>query len=1022
MYKIDNRTSEDIEAKIEKLAHEYVPEWIFDKNDPDIGSTISRLFARQLEENIKSINQVPEIYHAEFVNFLDLTLKRAVPSGSVVVFKLVDTTIDGTYVPAGTLVTSETAAEDNDTPVFSTERGVYVTSSEISDIFMTDREAGTIVPLKGHFEIPDLYEKAEEEEESETQETYTDMKPFSLFCGDEADNIGKFVLGIFHSSVFDVTSEDLYVKIVGNDTVIDMINEGELKFGWLSKDGIQDFDEVIFCEDKSFKLVKNGECAKVDVTGDRGFSLVTLTAAHPIKKVLEVSDILLSSKGKPAPADHVSDANSEKDPLQFAPFTETLSVYSECYIGKDSYFDKPGSKVTMAFDLFFNDNLIDITRAQEISELKVIKKKQQIVSEAPAADVYADEISIEYFNGIGWKRLICDSEYRFLFGSAERSRVELSFTCPVDWADTSIASYEGKVLRVRLLRTDNCYMRPALHHYPMIKNLTVEYSYEDRPMHPEKLKSICASSFTDLSQKTNSGDPYTIFAPSSYAEDSLYLGFDAPIEDGPVGIFFKLESGLGQKGLKCRFDYSSMREFKRIKVLDGTEGFTHSGIVVFMPPPDFAETEIEGKRRFWLRIVRDQIETSDQTAPFMARVEEITPNAVSVINAVRSREENFYIDEVEADYRTFLGSVNILDADVWVNEKSSLISEEMKNLAKLHPEDVRIEYDMIGNVLSCFVHWHEIEQFPMWDENDESEKPWDYKRCYRLDRLTGEIIFGDGVHSEIPRVTDDTAFRVSLRTCSGEAGNVAQETLTIMPEEKLFIDSVYNPIRAYGGSNMETVSEALIRGADKICSRDRLVTASDYRKAILRFSGIIDKVSIIPGLTKDNKEDASELSIVLLMKDYYEGSFSFHRIEAQLLKYLIANSEISILTTKLHIVEPVFVSVQVTVWTEVMDMDDSFEVQNSIREVLDTYFDPVKGGMGNGWEIGTMPKKPQILMQLAGVKKQALIKKTSITVNYTDYEGEHEMDYDSLKVTPFMVCKSGKHQVNILYDRSEENA
>ncbi len=158
------------------------------------------------------------------------------------------------------------------------------------------------------------------------------------------------------------------------------------------------------------------------------------------------------------------------------------------------------------------------------------------------------------------------------------------------------------------------------------------------------------------------------------------------------------------------------------------------------------------------------------------------------------------------------------------------------------------------------------------------------------------------------------------------------------------------------------------------------------------------------------------------MKDYAEGSFSFHRIEAQLLKHLIANSEISILSTKLHIVEPVFVSVQVTVWTELMYMDDSFEVQNSIRNVLDVYFDPVKGGMGNGWEIGTMPKKPQILMQLAGVKNQALIKKTSITVNYTDYEGEHEMDYDSLKVTPFMVCKSGKHQVNILYDRSEVNA
>ena len=80
------------------------------------------------------------------------------------------------------------------------------------------------------------------------------------------------------------------------------------------------------------------------------------------------------------------------------------------------------------------------------------------------------------------------------------------------------------------------------------------------------------------------------------------------------------------------------------------------------------------------------------------------------------------------------------------------------------------------------------------------------------------------------------------------------------------------------------------------------------------------------------------------------------------------------------------------------------------------------GEDGEGWEIGTMPKKTQLLLQLNGLKNQALIRKTSITVRYTDNDGEHETDYDDLKLRPFMVSKSGTHQVNIIYNKGEKDA
>ena len=43
-----------------------------------------------------------------------------------------------------------------------------------------------------------------------------------------------------------------------------------------------------------------------------------------------------------------------------------------------------------------------------------------------------------------------------------------------------------------------------------------------------------------------------------------------------------------------------------------------------------------------------------------------------------------------------------------------------------------------------------------------------------------------------------------------------------------------------------------------------------------------------------------------------------------------------------------------------------------------------------------------------------------VTVNYTDQQGTHEMDLDDMGESPFVICKSGRHRVNIMI--SEEGS
>ncbi len=212
------------------------------------------------------------------------------------------------------------------------------------------------------------------------------------------------------------------------------------------------------------------------------------------------------------------------------------------------------------------------------------------------------------------------------------------------------------------------------------------------------------------------------------------------------------------------------------------------------------------------------------------------------------------------------------------------------------------------------------------------------------------------------------------------------------------------------------MTEAFRRGANLLSSRGRLVSDKDYIYTILGFSDSIEQAVCVAGETVDGKKRPQDISFVLLMKDYPEGSFSFHRIAGPLKQYLLERSPATISPEHVFVVEPIFVSVAVSVWVTVKDEDASFETQSDILNMLKEYFNPVAGKGSGGWTIGVLPKRAQIMMKLGTLKNRAVIKKTVITVHYVDKDGEHTLDIDDVKATPFMVVRSGEHNVHIEYD------
>lgn len=325
------------------------------------------------------------------------------------------------------------------------------------------------------------------------------------------------------------------------------------------------------------------------------------------------------------------------------------------------------------------------------------------------------------------------------------------------------------------------------------------------------------------------------------------------------------------------FEYSTRHGFKEMKVVDGTRCFSRAGTVLFMPPADFAPMEVEGVRRWWLRL-RGSEHAEDGYHP---QIRKIFLNAVDVRNQQTQPEEEFYV-EITAPNMTFqLGARNILSAEVFVSEFGQLSHQQMRQMLEQSPQDVRVEYDLLGEITGFFVRWTEVESF-------DGSQPGD--RHYMLDRMRGTLMFGDGVHVRIPQAQTGIAISVRAVSCDGSAGNVPARAINRFFGNILYVQSVYNPQATYAGSDLEDLEGAWRRGADLLSGRGRLISEIDFTRAVRAFSKTIKKVKCLAGRDLEGQPDHRLVTIAVMTEDYDRGAGAFRNIQYGLRQFLMSGA------------------------------------------------------------------------------------------------------------------------------------
>lgn len=994
------RMQVQLEQRIRELAASYTPEWKFDTDEPDIGSVLALIFAGQMAENRRRMGRLPEKYHTEFINLLGLGLKSARPAVGMVTAQLLQETVPGVRLPHNTRLMADS---EGGTPVlFETTHDIYLTNARLTDILSISGALGRIIPLRGALQPVKTLEPVPEQDEQEMQQEPA-WSGVSLFDYDRP-GVEHNALLLYHKSVFGGDrGQPLQIYLQTENAEQDakeFCNSERWRWSYYNGSRLQAFASAKASKSVITLERENDEQADTDTLG-APCQLICLEALTPVKHAVMIDDIRVASlHQKKAPAFILNDGQV----LQAAecmPFGQTVSVFDECYFCDDVVFSQREAQITLSFRLTSRTKHMELTTQQIADDLKIIKRKPVMV-QYQSARTAPQRVIFEYYNGQGWRPLSCTNSWDKLFDGSYGGEYEITFLCPSDWMSVPIEGYEGKSMRIRVVQADDCYLLPCDHVMPVLHDVTLSYRYEWPWKQPQSVKTVVGTQCDDQTKSFLEGRGLTAFRPLDEPPACLYLGFDRPIEGGPVSLWFDVEEQVRFRTCPMTFEYATRHGFREMKVVDETNRFAHSGQILFVPPSDFAPHEVEGIERWWLRIRADE----DALSAFHPKLLDIRINAVKIENRQTHPEEEFYISAAVPNMSFTLSAKNILYANVFVSEMGRLSPEEMRAMITHAPEDVRVEYDFLGKISSFYVRWTEVENFMRSKAHD---------RHYVLDRLNRRLIFGDGVHVRIPQVqrNGQPAILVQEVSCDGEAGNVPAGAIDRFYGNVLYVNSVTNPHAVYAGSDLEKMESIHRRGADFFSSRGRLVTQRDFVRAVEAYSSSIGKVKCLMGYAADGTPCPGAVTIVIMTKDYAQGSGAFYHLCEPLRRELLERCEATLSSEQLMITEPMYVEINVSVWGKAVSQTNTFEMQDQIEQAIRRFLEPMESVGHRGWKIGQLPTEKQIKMVLYALNLSGQIERLLVVARYTDSKGAHEVTLDRLGPLPCAIAVNGTHKVSI---------
>ncbi len=1000
MPEIDTRKLRDIKNQIRYLSSVYTPEWRFDEENPDVGTALALIYSEMFAGTIKRFNQVPEKNKTAFFNSINAKLLPAIPAVGYVSFGLAGDQVTGIPVKSKTQLIADVDNKEVASVIFETANDVYVTPASIEEIIHVNGR---------HDFISSVCTQANSETERDPFYLFdlngVNLQEHTMYFGN------SYCLNIKNGAWIEIELFSHNQNRTSEEILHSFLDEKNALWEYGSVEGYLPFEGAKIKDGKLlfYKSERQPAFAFLELNQNESYYIrCTVKNIRPFENLF-LDKIHLAAQGRNIVPDAVNCAGVDENINEFFPFGEKMYLFSDIYFACEEALSKKRADIKLSFDLNFIRIPIDLEISDPNINWKLIMRRSDFKPDVEY-DITVEDVIWEYYNGSGWARLFPENDYHDVFSTRDGTMGQhrsIDFTCPADMHKILINSCESFYIRCRILKLNNLYKLKGYYISPYIEGPNFSYTYSEEGVLPDIIyttNNLVEESFSrgDLKEDNKYFQPFKGIPELSSA---LYLGFSHPPNNGPIKILFSFADAIVEKTPRLVWEYLSSSGWATLNVVDESENMSRTGIITFMGPRDFSRGSLWARNYFWIRVLDVDECYSDRKNPLqLPRAKAISINSTQAYHLETRLAEEFLSHSQEEGQLYTLLHPQVQEIEVWVDEiersEPELWSEGEKKGV------VQFVSDAQGVWQKVWIKWQEVEDLAQSGPDD---------RHYIIDRNLGHVQFGDGINGLSPPVREEESIRIQYRTGGGEIGNLPAGAINRTNISIGFVSGINNPEVTSGGCDQETIQQALQRTAAALKHGYRAVTASDYEALALEASRNIWKAKCFANYNWQGQRELGSVTLVILQKDFQQGQDFFSNLKEQVYKYISSRVSGNIVDlNRFYIAEPLFLELSVKVELSVKDFDRVFQVKEAVENRLNSFLNPMAGNFdSNGWEIGKIPNRTQILNSLKDIAGISFLKSVYVTAFMEGSFGRIEADLEQSKDLIFALPLAGEHEVVI---------
>ncbi len=602
------------------------------------------------------------------------------------------------------------------------------------------------------------------------------------------------------------------------------------------------------------------------------------------------------------------------------------------------------------------------------------------------------ELSWEYYNGDGWRRL--DEGFNDTTNHLAASG-KICFCVPSDITPTEISGQEDYWIRARLVGGDYGRAKYVVttentnNSKITTQSITVDTTELRAPeilaieacfemtgtVAPQLVLTENNRAVVDQTQANSATSAQFELFQGAAAIDAkleseeqgraLYLGFTKPYNVNPLTLFIDADEpddpGDQLETFELLFEVLALEQrWRKVAADDRTGGFQHRGVVKLFIGIIPQRARLFGRDLFWLRVRPGK--NGDRWKPLLNGM---YINAGETEQARSVKQEILGSSIGEPDQRFFLSKIPVISNSLELRVRETLSEDErleLEQAAEERRDSRQPEFDRAAkpvittypDIPGRWVLWQQVDSFVGQDGD---------ARVYQVDPATGEVRFGNDKQGKIPPAGQDVVRAIEYQNGGGEQGNVAAFTIEGLKSSVESVDSVTNPIPATGGVDALAVDTLITTAPDRLRHRQQALTTVDIEALSVAWSSEIVRARC---LTPDEPTDPIKVFIARRTGERCPKASLAER--DALARYLREQGWGALGERSIRVFNPDYVHLSVTVEILAESPETVAAVEKEGRERILTLLHPIDGGSdGSGWPFGHGLWKSDLFRALANV-------------------------------------------------------